>query len=148
MIKEQQFEDKFKVSIKKDPKTGRVLRVEKDENNKSNKVRKSQKKTLSQKRKEKKLSKAVENKCRDFSELQDKVEFGEVVDRPPVNLKFGKKDIVSAANKSNKYKNLLLKDIMSNGQLNKKLELEKKERERQFIVNAYRERKKLGKISV
>ncbi|KAL0278457.1 UNVERIFIED_CONTAM: hypothetical protein PYX00_000272 [Menopon gallinae] len=146
IIKEQQFEDKFKVSIKKDPKTGVVLKVEKDKN--SRKMKKSQKKTLSQKRKEKKLNKAVENSCRDFSELKDNVEFGEVVHRPPVNLKLGKKDTVSTSKKSDKYKNLLLKEIISNDQCNKKLELEKKEKERQFIVNAYRERKKLKKISL
>lgn len=146
ILNEVQFEEQYKVDIKRDPKTGNVVQVQKQKPDPFDPATKklSKKKKLSEKKKEKKLAKIESNSnIKDFSNFTDKVEFGEVVHRPPTKLPPLKKaELLDSSRK----KNLLLYDLMkknSDKPKNKLSEVQKErqEKERQFIVEAYRKLK-------
>lgn len=141
MIAEVELEKKFRVKIKKDEETGKVLDIVKVKSKK-----RSKKKTLSEKRKEKKIRKEKEsNNFKDFNHLKDELKFGEVVHRPP-DFSSLKKSKDKTQKKTN-YSSLLLQNIAGEGKkldtVNKNhqktiFDKAKAEKERQFIVNAYR----------
>lgn len=130
------------MQIQKD-ETGEVIELKKLKS----KRKTSKKKKLSEKRKEKESKKRENLKnVKDFSQFKDKVEFGEVVHRPP-NLTSLKKSNDSQNCTKPKFSNLLCYSIAGSKHENvsdaQKLALqkEKSENERKFIVEAYRNAK-------
>lgn len=138
------FEKKYGVVIKKDCDTGEIIKVQKVKKKRSN----SKKMKLSEKRKKKEEEKKNESNCKDFSQLKDKVEFGEVIHKPPDLTSVKKNKKTPSLVEKPKFSSLLLNKVTSqhesvvNTRQKFKLDKEKAEKERRFIVEAYRRAKK------
>jgi len=136
-IKESQFEAKFNVDVKRDPKTGQIeglTKRVKDEIEKIEELKKKHKNvgkkkkvkdadaapklTKSQKKKQKLLDKKEkEEEILDFDQFEDKVEFGDIVHAPP-DLKPPRN--IDKVVKKEKNQNLLLNSILQENQSLKK----------------------------
>lgn len=153
-IQQSKFEDKYDVDIMPDPETGETKMISREDENEKKRKRKkvgedgeeipkkmNRKKAMKLKRKEK-----LAGKMDDFSHLSDRVQFGDVVLRPPeINVAPKKAPTDDSRSKPGR-KSLLLKKMFTDAQagargssapksLHQKATLEE---ERQRVVAAYR----------
>lgn len=154
-IQQSKFEDKWNVDIMPDLETGATKMVSRDDDSeKKRKKRKkvgedgeelpkkiNRKKAMKLKRKEK-----LAEKMDDFAHLSDRVQFGDVVERPPEIRAAPKKAPIDSSHSKPGRKSLLLKKMFTDAQagartssapksLHQKATLEE---ERQRVVAAYR----------